>query len=448
MVEDYGRLSVPTKLGYGVGDLGANIVFTTVNFFLMYFLTDISLLSASLAGLSMMAVRLVDACTDPMIGYLSDRTHTRWGRRRPYILFGSIVAGVFFWLLFTRLDIQSPILKFAYFTFIYLVFFVSYSAVNVPYSALTPDMTRNFNERTNLTGYRMSCAIIGSLVAAGATKMLVGKFPDEATGFSMVALIYGAAFIVFSSIVFFSVKETGSSAAPEDTGSALRLYIGAFRNMPFVLAALTYILHTVAVVIISSTLVYYFKYYICKESHLSTIFLTLLGIAVLCIPVWVTISKKTGKKFAYNTGMVIFAAAIFGIFFVSPGQIAMIYILTGIAGFGFSTFFVLPWAIVPDTIEYNEYMTGQRNEGIFYGIWSFGPKLGSALASLLVGLALSISGYIPNAAVQPDCVLLGIRVVLCIIPVAIILLGVAFMSFYPISRQMYEKIVRETRKER
>lgn len=441
MQDNKTALSLATKLGYGVGDLGANLVFTAVNFYLMYFLTDISLLSASLAGVAMMAVRLVDACTDPLIGHLSDRTRTRWGRRRPYILFGSFFVGAAFVLLFTRIDIGSSAGRFAYFTLVYLIFFVAYSVVNVPYSALTPDIATDYHARTDLVGYRMAFAIIGSLIAAGATKMLTGRFADEAAGFHAMACLYGSVFIVLSAVVFLSVRERPSAIASPDGGSALRLYVAAGKNRPFLLAALTYILHTLAVVIMSSTMVYYFKYYIRQENHLGPIFLTLLGVAVMGIPLWVMISRKIGKKLAYNVGMLIFAGAMVAIFFLSADQLPMLYTLTALAGLGFSTFFVLPWAIVPDTIEYHEFVTGQRNEGIFYGIWSFGPKLGSAAASLCVGLALAHCGYIPNAALQPARALFGIRVVLSIVPAAIIVLGVVVMSFYPLSPARYEQIV-------
>ena len=442
------RLSIRTKIGYGVGDLGANLVFTTVNFYLMYFLTDISLLEASLAGVSMMAVRLIDAFADPLIGYCSDRTSTRWGRRRPYILFGSFLVGISFFLLFTRVEAASTAARFAYFTAMYLIFFIAYSLVNVPYSALTPDMTQDFNERTNLVGFRMAAAVIGSLIAAGATKALVGLFPDEVSGFQSVAGIYGIVFIAMSLIVFLSVRERTVETVSRAGDSPVRLYLAAFKNRPFLIVALTYILHTMAVVVISATTIYYFKYYIQREDHIGTIFLTLLGTAIVFIPFWVTVSKKIGKKLSYNSGMIVFALAILVLFFMGPERLGIMYAITALAGAGFSTFFTLPWAIVPDTIEYHESQTGRRDEGIFYGIWSFGPKVGSALASLFIGVALSFAGYIPNAALQSESALLGIRITLSVVPSAVIVAGIAIMSFYPITQELYEEIVRGLEKER
>ena len=435
------RLSKKTKLAYGVGDLGANIVFSTVGFYLLYFLTDVALLPAVLAGVSMMAVRFIDAFTDPFIGYLSDRTKTRWGRRRPYLLFGALAVGAFFFILFTRVTIANQWVRFGYATLMYLLFFVSYSVVNVPYSALTPDMTQDFDERTNLTGYRMASAIVGTLIAAGATKALVALFPGERIGFSIVAAVYGAIFIACTLIVFFGVREREDIVAARDDTPVFRLYLESFKNPPFVLAAITYILHTMAATIISATLIYYFKYYIRKEALIGTIFLDLLLTAFICIPLWVLISKRIGKKHAYNIGMGIFAVSMIAIFFLEINQIVAMYVLTAVAGAGLSTNFVLPWAMVPDTIEYHEFKSGKRNEGIFYGIWSFGPKVGSAAASLFVGFALSLSAYVPNALTQSAKTLLGIRIILCIIPAVIMAIGIAVLSFYPITHAKYLEIM-------
>lgn len=437
------RLPVTTKIAYGVGDLGANLVFGTVGFFLLYFLTDISLLPASLAGAAMMTVRVMDAFTDPLIGYVSDRTSTRWGRRRPFLLFGSLPVGLFFLVLFTDTPIQNQALLFVYIMLTYFLFFVSYSLVNIPYSALTPDMTRDFDERTNLTGYRMASAIVGTLIAAGATKGLVSLFPTERAGFSVVAGVYGLIFIGTTFIVFWGVRERKDIVDRRLSPSMFRLYRSALKNTPFVLVSVTYILHTMAVVIISTTLIYYFKYYMKRESLIGTIFLVLLLTAIVFISFWVAVSKRIGKKAAYNTGMTIFALSMVAIFFLLPDQLVAMYLLTAVAGMGLSTNFVLPWAMVPDTIEYSELKTGSRNEGVFYGIWSFGPKLGSAGSSLLVGVILDLSGYVPNFSDQSEATLWGIRLVLCIIPAVIMGIGIGVLSFYPITHRKYKEIVDE-----
>ena len=430
-----GKLSLIQKLSYGVGDLGANLVFNMVSFYLLYYLTDVALLTASLAGLVLTLVRVIDAFTDPAIGMLSDRTQSRWGRRRPFILFGAIPVGVFFFLLFAGTPLRGQTGMFLYFLLIYAVFFISYSVVNVPYSALTPDLTKDPDERTVLNGYRMACAIIGTLVAAGATSALVGLFPDESTGFAMVAAAYGLIFILMSQIVFWGSKGRDRSVPQTGSQKVLGLYLSALKNKPFMLVAVTYIIHSFAVTTISSSLIYYLKYYIGREGLISTIFLVLLLTAMLFIPLWVWISKKIGKKQAYMIGMSVLACAMVVMFLLKPEQVPFIYVLAFAAGSGLSTFFVLPWAIVPDTIDYHAQRTGQQIEGVFYGIWNFGPKLGSAVAGFCLGMGLTAFGYVPNLVTQSSKTILGIRSIFCLVPAVIILCGVVVMSFYRLNQK-------------
>ncbi|MEA3223658.1 MAG: MFS transporter [Thermodesulfobacteriota bacterium] len=434
-------LSLKVKLSYGVGDLAANLVFNTINFFLIYFLTDVVFISAALAGVAMMVVRIWDAAVDPAVGYLSDRTTSRFGRRRPWILFGAFPLGIFFFLLFTKITLESQTLLFIYIIFVYAVFFTSYSVVNIPYSALTPELTQDFNERTTLTGYRMTAALFGTLIAAGATKPLIGLFANERMGFSVVALVYSIIVVLINLVVFFNVKEK-KEFLKRDTAPILESYRSAIKNRPFIIAAVSYFLNFVALIIISSTLIYYLKYYMKNENAVSTIFLTLLLTAAAMLPVWVLISRKIGKKLAYCLGMGILAVVLVFIFFLKPDQIVLMYFLIVGAGIGLSTNYVLPWAIVPDTIEYDELYTGKRREGLFYGLWNLGTKLASAAAIMVVGMVMSLTGYVANVP-QSSNALLGIRVLMSFIPVAIIIVGIVVLSFYPITKKRYEEILKE-----
>ncbi len=439
------KLKLSTKISYGVGDMGANLLFNTVSFYLLYYLTDIALLSASLAGLIFTLVRIVDASVDPAIGYYSDRTKSRFGRRRPYVLYGSVPASLLFYLLFAGSPTGTQSGMFVYYLIIYAAFCVGYSIVNVPYSALTPDMTSDFNERTSLNGYRMSAAIVGTLIAAGATKPLVSLFPDEKSGFAIIAAVYALIFTGINLIVFFGSKER-HAVMEEKKENLVELYLQVFRNKAFIIIAVTYILHTVAVTIISSMMVYYFKYYLKEELAVSLVFLALLLTSMACIPLWVALSKRIGKKASYMAGMSLLALAMLIIFFLGQNQILFVYILAVLAGLGLSTFYVLPWSMVPDTIEYNELQCGRRSEGIFYGVWSFGPNLGSSLAGVNIGLGLTISKYIPNEPMQTAGVLLGIRALLCLLPILLIVAGVIILSFYPITQKKYTQMIEEIKK--
>ena len=437
------KLPVITKVSYAMGDLGANMVCQSVALYYLYFLTDVTFMRASLAGISLMLVRCVDAFSDPLIGYFSDRTRTRWGRRRPYLLFNSFGCGLFFFLLFTYLPIRDQGLLFDHATFSYLIFYICFSLVNIPYSALTPDMTQDYDERTNLTAYRMTGAIIGMFVAAGLTSELIKLFPNERIGYSLTAAGYGVLFIILTLIVFWGVRENRDYSVKHDDTPMFRLYLNSFKNRPFVMVLLAYIMVELAIVLISSTLIYYMEYYMKKKELLSTIFLTMFGSALICIPLWALISKHLGKKWSYFMGTGLFSIAMICIFFIKPEDILLLYLLAALAGMGLSTEFVYPWAMMPDTIEYNELMTGKRNEGVFYGMQSFGPKLSGALAGLLAGEVLTLVHYVPKLVNQSSETLLGIRLIFCIVPVLFTGMGMVFIALYPISHKKFQEIVAE-----
>jgi len=447
-IQAVNKLPVKTKVSYAMGDLGANIVCQSVALYYLYFLTDITFLKASLAGISLMMVRCVDAFSDPLIGYFSDRTKTRWGRRRPYLLFGSFGCGLFFFLLFTYLPIHNQWLLFVHATFSYLIFYVCFSLVNIPYSALTPDMTQDYDERTNLTAYRMTGAIIGMFIAAGLTSELIKLFPNKRIGYSLTAAGYGILFIILTLIVFWGVREKNDYAVKHDDTPMFRLYLNSFKNRPFVMVLMAYIMVELAIVLISSTLIYYMENYMKKKELLSTIFLTMFGTALVCIPFWALISKHLGKKWSYFMGIGLFSIAMICIFFIRPENLLLLYLLAALAGMGLSTEFVNPWAMMPDTIEYNEFMTGKRNEGVFYGMQSFGPKLSGALAGLMAGEVLTLVHYVPKLADQSSETLLGIRLIFCIVPVLFTGLGMIFIALYPISHKKYQEIVAELERRR
>jgi GPH family glycoside/pentoside/hexuronide:cation symporter len=443
-----GKLPVKTKVSYAMGDLAANIVCQSVALYYLYFLTDITFLKASLAGISLLIVRCIDAFSDPLIGYVSDRTKTRWGRRRPYLLFGSLGCGLFFFLLFTYLPIKNQGMLFVHATISYLVFYVCFSLVNIPYSALTPDMTQDYDERTNLTAFRMTGAIIGMFIAAGLTPELIKFFPSERTGYSLIAAVYGLLFIILTLIVFLGVRENKEYEVHHNDTPMFRLYLNSFRNRPFLMILIAYIMIELAIVLISSTLIYYMEYYMKRKELLSTLFATMFGMALVCIPFWALVSKHLGKKWSYFMGIGLFSIAMVCIFFIKPSDLLLLYLLAGLAGMGLSTEFVNPWAMMPDTIEYNELKTGERNEGVFYGIQSFGPKLSGAIAGLLVGETLTIVHYVPKLVNQSYETLLGIRLTFCIAPVFFTAIGMIAIALYPISHRKYQEIVAELEKRR
>jgi GPH family glycoside/pentoside/hexuronide:cation symporter len=448
------KLSVWTKMGYGVCDLGGNLFFTATAFVLMIYLTDTVKLAAGLAGTALMVGRLWDAFYDPVIGYVSDRTQTRWGRRRPFMFAGAVPLMLAMALMFVNPSmlfgegiqtIHGQIPLFLWVMVIYIILCTTYSTVNIPYSSLTPELTTDYNERTSLNGYRFGFAAVGTLLGAGAALPIVGIFPDKNVGFVAMGVIFGIAMSVTALITVFSVRE------PKKLRPAkmdfFKTYLAVFKNKPYLLILMAYVLHILAITAVSGIAIYYFKYIHGAEAKTTIAIVILLVTAMAFIPVSVLLSKKFGKKLVYGGGMAWVAAVLMVLFFFGHKEpISFSYILMGVMGIGFGFTYALPYAIVPDAIEYDYLKTGQRREGAFYGIWTWALKIGQALAALSMGWVLSLMGYVADKMPQAPSAELGIRLFLGPIPAAIFLAGAIVLYFYPINEKRYEEILAEIAK--
>jgi GPH family glycoside/pentoside/hexuronide:cation symporter len=436
------KLSLKEKLGFGVCDLGGNALFTIMAFWLMNFLTDTVGLAASLAGTALMIGKVWDAVTDPVMGYLSDHTKTRWGRRRPYIFLGGITVFLTMILMFTNPKMTSQNLLFWWATGAYCALCLAFTILNIPYSALTPELTSDYNERTVLNGYRMTFAVIGTFIGAGAVLPFLGLFPDQNLGYTFMGTVFGFLIMMVSLVTFYTVREPQTTANPSKTG-IIASYLSALKNIPYILVLIPWVLNMTATTIVSGTLIYYFKYIYLNGSATTTALLILLSSAMLLIPVWVLISKAIGKKNCYAIGLTIIAVVCL-IFFGYGHRLSMGFAfgMMALAGIGLSTTYVFPWSIIPDTIEYDFAKTGERREGIYYGIWTFVSKVGQALAAFLMGWVLEIFHYVPNQALQAKETIWGIRLLFGPIPAAIFILGAVIIMFYPINEQCYQEIMK------
>lgn len=438
------RLSAKVKLGYGVCDLGGNLYFTIMAFWLMNFLTDTVGLAAGLAGIAILIGKIWDAVTDPVVGYLSDNTQTRWGRRRPYILFGSVPLFLAMIFMFTNPGLEGQTALFIWAIAAFCLLGLAYTVVNIPYSSLTPELTQDFHERTSLNGFRFGFAIFGTLLGAGAVLPFIQLFPERSTGFSFMGIIFGAVMMITALITFFSVKEP-EVKREKATERFFATYLRVFKNKPYVLILLTFTMNMIAVNVFSGILIYYFKYIYNDEPMTTFALLVLLVTAMIFIPVSVLIAKKLGKKTVYASGLAIISLACILLFFFGhrvgmPFAFAMMVF----GGIGLATTYVIPWSIVPDTIEYDYSKTGTRKEGAYYGIWTFVSKIGNGLAIGISGGILSLTGYIAEAP-QTDLAQFGIRLIAGPIPAVIFLAGAAIILFYPITEERYKEIMEKVK---
>jgi GPH family glycoside/pentoside/hexuronide:cation symporter len=437
------KLSRKIKLGFGIGDLGGNLFFTMTGFYLLFFLTDIAGLSPALAGTVLMIGKIWDAVTDPATGYISDRTRSRWGRRRPYMFVGSIVAILAMGLMFTKPGFTEQTKLFVYFTFIYCLLNTAYTLVNIPYTALLPELSTDFNQRTVLTGYRMSFAVLGTFIGAGAVMPVVGLFTSVRTGWAAMGYIAGGIMLLTSFITIWAVREP-EHPEPQGGDGFFKTYAQALSNKVFLLALIPWSLFILGTSMVQGALVYYFKYIFKDEGMFQIALIFLLSTSLLFIPIWVKISKIIGKKWCYAIGMTIMTGGVlvFSLIGESFGVLGSCIVM-GIAGIGLSTHYVIPHAILPDVVEHDSiHHGGLRREGVFSSLWTFMSKLGQAVALALNGWILALFAYNPDTELTRETIN-GIKLICGPGPAFFYIIGIIIIAFYPISKEYYDRMINE-----
>jgi GPH family glycoside/pentoside/hexuronide:cation symporter len=454
------KLSLSTKLAYGAGDLGPAITANVGVFFALFFFTNVAGLNPGLAGSILMIGKIWDAVNDPMVGVLSDRTKSPWGRRLPWMLYGAIPFGIFFflqWIVprFSANDSANDWGLFWYYVIVAILFNIFYTVVNLPYTALTPELTQDYNERTTLNSFRFTFSIGGSIlslfIALGVFSLLKIERTQQylvlagiCTVLSVLPLFW-CVWGIRDRVLAFEAKRI-ETEEPESLPIPEQLRI-AFSNRPFVYVVGIYLCSWLGVQVTASILPYFVVNWMgLSEPTFNLVAIAVQGTAIITLFIWSAISQRLGKKAVYFMGMAVWIIAQAGLFFLQPGQVGLMYFLAVLAGFGVSTAYLIPWSMMPDVIELDELNTGQRREGIFYGFMVFLQKLGLALGLFLVGQALEIAGFIATvpgqpAPTQPDSALLAIRIAIGPLPTLALICGLVLAYFYPITREVHAEIL-------
>lgn len=429
------RLPVRKKIGFGIADIGGNLFFTAMGFWTLTYLTDTVYLAPALAGIAIMVAKIWDAVTDPIVGFLSDNTRSRFGRRRPYLLFGALPFGLSLWLFFTKPSVTGQTALFWWALLMLCLVNTTMTLVNIPYSALTPELTSDYNEQTSLNAYRFLCAGIGTIMGAVIVVPIVNMFPSKALGFSVAGAAIGGIIIIATLITFFSVRE--SAAPPKNgkkkTGAFFSAYRSVFKNSAYTVLLAVFVLHITALNFLQGMVVYYLKYIYQAESFSSTIMGLLLITAIISIPVAAKCSNVLGKNVSYRIGLAVLCISTMVIFFIGHRigliGLALLFVCAGVGvGFAFAT----PWAMLPDAIAWQPDTV--HNEGCYYGVWTFASKLGQAVSTGVSGLILSAAGYRADILQSSDTIF-AIRLIAGPIAAATCLLGFILIRFYPIDKK-------------
>ena len=441
-------MTLRTKIGYGVGDLGGNLFFTVVSFHLLIFFTDTVGLNPALTGLAFTVARLWDAVTDPLMGMISDRTRTRFGRRRPYLLAGAplLLAGIA--VLFVDPGFETQGALFAWVAIVYALVNTAYTVAFIPYNSLTPELASGSDERTALNGYRMTFAVVGTLIGAAGFPLLVSALGPGVPGYGRAGVITGAIVCVGLLATFLMVREPPAPAqASQSARIGLQPVLQALGNRPFLLVLVPWTLHMVGISLVSPMVVFYFKY-LHGDEGLSQIALGVLLVAAMAaIAVWVLIGRRLEKRTCYNLGMIWFCLCLLAVAAFGQRSVPLTLIIIGLAGLGLATHYVFPWSMLPDAIDAGAVASGgRRDEGVYYGLWTLLQKGGQALAPLLAGITLSVTGYVADA-VQTPTAQTGIRLLVGPFPAVFFAAAVAVLSAYPITRAVHAKLQKRLRTE-
>jgi glycoside/pentoside/hexuronide:cation symporter, GPH family len=443
------KLSRRTKWIYGSGDLGFALTNTILSVYFALFLTEVVGLMPAVAALAIFIGGTWDYINDPIVGYLTDRTRTRWGRRRPYLLFGALPFALTFVLLWWKPPFTGVPALAAYYALAYAIFDTAASFVYMPFYALTPELTSDYDERTSLTGARMFFSIFGSLLAFTVPLAIVTAFnPQHTDKVLVMGLILGLFSALPLWLVFWGTRERSEFMHQERSG--LRESVRAsVKNRPFVFGLLLFLFNGVTMAIIQVNLLYYIKYVVQRESQSNLIMATIFVVAMLALPLWAWVSAHLNKRLAYIIGIAFLAGVLMVLASLTPQTgMPLIMTLCVLAGIGVSAMHVMPWAIIPDAIEYGELQSGKRNEGMFYSLITLAQKIASSIAVPLALLVLQFSGYIPNSAAQPASAITGIRLVAGPIPAVAICMGILFTALFPLGRESYQEINRQLEERR
>lgn len=432
---NYGtKLSFGEKVCYGVGDLASNLMWGVIGSFLLYFYTDVALIPVAATGSIFLVSRVLDAFIDPVIGGFVDRTNTKWGRTKPYIMFGVIPLCVIYVLTFTTIG-TSISTKIIYACITYIIAGILFSVVNVPYGALMSLMTRDTNEKTQLASFRMFGMAVGSIIVTAGTMPLVNLLGNgnQQRGFILTTILFSIIGFITFMIIVKNCKEryVENVSISNEKYSILETYKSAFRNGPWVatlLFSVTMFIKNGAIVAITI----YFCLQVLKDPTMISILLPLLFVTMIIssalTPVYL-------NKFKHRKGNIIALCIYIAGFCLLPfcaenkSLFITIYFFTIIFnGFGSASVF----GMTADSVDYNEWKFGKRSEGTLYAGYSFANRVGFALGSAMVGYMLAFAGY--DAINVTDSAVSWIKILYYGVPIVFSILQIISVSFYKLDK--------------
>ena len=434
------KLPNSERLGYGIADFGINLYFISAMTYLLYFYTDVFGLSAAAAAGVMGVARLVDAVTDPMMGGIAERTRSRWGRLRPYLLFGALPLAALAILTFTVPELaDSGKLWWAYLT--YTAFGIAYTVVSIPYSALTASLTLGHEERTVLSTIRMACAFAGGYAISVGTPVLVEWSGDEAVGYQWSMMLYA---VVATAMLWmtFGLTEERIQPPPKQKLSVGDSARAVFLNPPLLVVIVLFTCSMLSYTVRQAAAPYFFKYNLERPDLIGTWFAVTLPIMFVGLIFTPALAARFGKSGGMMIGALITIVASICMYFTPYTEIELIFFWGCLMALGGTPLAVLGWAMLPDTVDYAQWRLGVRADGAIFSMSSFFQKLAKTVGGAGIAAVLAIAGYVANAEQSPTS-LAAIHGLMTLAPAAIMVVMVVAARAYRLDAGTHRRLLAE-----
>lgn len=442
------ELPLKTKIGYGTPGLATLFTFTMFTTYGLYFFTDVVGLSAAFAGIIMMIGTLWDAVTDPLVGMISDKRDPKKGRRRPFMFWIAIPFGIATWLLFTDFGFGTTATR-IYFIIVAIFFYTSQTLIDVPYTALSGEMTLDYDERSTLGSIRIFWALFGVIIGGPVifftSQLQSFEFiTSQSMAWSVAFLIYG---IICTISIFIGWKSTKGYEFEEATElhdfSIKAITHGPLKNKSFLFVTAGFIFGILAQAVFLGSMVYYMQYNLqLSEGQigLANTLMWIIGVAwVYPVNWW---SQKFSKKVSWNLSFGIWGVSmiVFPWLINTEGNVVSVIIMFGLLVVGLNALYQVIYALIPDCVEVDELISGERREGVYYSLATVSQKVAAAVAISLLGAVIGLVGYIPGEVQTPET-LMGLKLIFTIGTAVFCLLSVVMVSMSPLSKQRHKEVV-------
>jgi GPH family glycoside/pentoside/hexuronide:cation symporter len=435
-----GRLPLSIKIAYGAPNLAGAAMAIPIAVHLSIFYSDVVLVPLGFIALAKAVARAFDALTDPIMGWASDRTRTRWGRRRPWIALGAPLAAVAFVAMFSPPASLGPVAGGLWLAATYILYYVFHTVYSIPHYGLGPELTLDYKERSSLFGWEQGFSVLGTMVAAGLPALLIVRFGDR-SAYTIFAALFGIVLVALYGHLVWRVRERPDfvNRPPNPLVPGVRRVL---RNRVYRILLAVYLTGATTGAIPGTLMPFFTTYVLAPEDPARWLGIYLgayFGAGFLFLPLWVQAARRFGKKPVWLASFVTGITGSLGLFFLGPGQLWPAFVILVWAGASFGARLFLGPAIQADVIDYDELHTGLRREAQYGSLWSVLTKF-TVIPSMSIPLAvLATLGYEPNVE-QSETVKLAIRVIFGLLPASTGLVALVVASFYPISEVVHRRI--------